>query len=72
MRYEIHDTSGKTREVIINREVGEVRALLGEFKTHCVIAGSQYEFNHFVNWLRKNYQIEVEQFSNDRPARVDM
>lgn len=72
MRYDLHDTNDKARDVVINVGITDLRNYLGEFKTHCRLQGSQYEFNHFVNWLRKEKNIEVEQFRADQIIRVDM
>jgi hypothetical protein len=70
-RFELHDTKGEVRHIVCHLTLNELRLYLAEFKTHCAIEGSQYEFNHFVNWIAKNYRIpvEYEKFSSER---VDM
>lgn len=67
----VFDTNGKMRLVSANLTTDQMRIFLGAFKTHCAIEGSAYEFNHFVNWLKKNYGIKIE-YTDTTFQRVDM
>jgi hypothetical protein len=73
MRYELHDTSGKVRDIVSDANPTAMRDYLGMFKTHCAVEQSQYEFNHFVNWLKKNHSIEIRPYIAEAwIERVDM
>lgn len=47
------------------------RALLSKFKTHCAVNGSDYQINHFGNWLNKYHGITM-RFVTTNATRVDM
>ena len=70
-QFEIHDPNGRVRSVISSASPDKMRILLTIFKTHCVTEGSAYEFNHFMNWLKKHYGVLVS-FVPDDPVRIDM
>jgi hypothetical protein len=72
MRFEFYDTNGELHDVTANIEVSELRAYLSEFKTHCIVGKSAYQFNHFVNWLRKYYGISINQRTFEVSERIDM
>ena len=72
MRFELYDTKGQLRVVDCQVSIDELRAFLGEFKTHCATSSSAYEYTHFKNYMAKYHNIELIQAPNDIPARVDM
>lgn len=72
MRFELYDTNGVARIVEGNIELPEMQMRLSEFKTHCAVNQSMYEFHHFVNWMKKNYNVDIKQVSREAPLRVDM
>lgn len=71
MRFEIYDTKGKLRVVDAQISLHEMWQYIGEFKTHCAVERSSYEYTHFKNWMLKNFNIEFTQVSAT-PIRVDM
>lgn len=48
-----------------------VRALLSKFKTHCMVDRSDYQINHFGNWLNKYHSITM-RFVTTNATRIDM
>jgi hypothetical protein len=72
MRYELHDTVGTIRSITVGLDIDDLRSYISEFKTHCAIDNSAYEYNHFVNWLKKNYNIKISFYQSERVDRVDM
>lgn len=67
----IYDTHGKARHVYSGVSDGEMRILLSIFKTHCATEGTSYEYNHFVNWVKKYHDIDIE-YAQKEPTRIDM
>jgi hypothetical protein len=72
MRYELYDTNGKMRNVEAALTPDQFRIMLSEFKTHCAEERLQYEYNHFVNWVKKNSGILISYSETSRPVRIDM
>jgi len=72
-KYDFYDTAGKLRSIETSTpvELNTMRTYISEFRTHCIVEGSQYEFNHFGNWLKKYKGISIV-FSNPIVYRVDM
>jgi len=70
MRFDLYDTKGQLRVIDCQVSLDEMRILISAFKTHCAEERSAYEFNHFVNWLKKQ-GTDVTQVSGT-PKRVDM
>jgi len=58
-KFEVYDTKGVRREVVGDIDLTELQVLLCKFKTHCVVDETAYEFNHFVNWVKKYYGISL-------------
>ena len=71
MRFELHDTNRMTRYIVAPTTVNELRVYLAEFKTECATDGKAYEYNHFVNWLKKYQNISIE-YEGSTVQRVDM
>jgi hypothetical protein len=71
MRFDLYDTLGKVRNISADVDVDEMRCLLSEFKTHCAMDRSAYEFNHFSNWAKKNHDVIIK-YVSDKAVRVDM
>jgi hypothetical protein len=71
MRFELFDTHGKCRVIDSKLSIHEMRQYLSEFKTHCAVEQTPYEFNHFKNWLMKYYNTELV-YVESTPIRVDM
>jgi hypothetical protein len=71
MRFDIYDTNGEPREVDANTSPDRMRVLLSIFRTHCVTQGKAYEFNHFMNWLKKYYSI-ILTYTDSDSVRIDM
>jgi hypothetical protein len=69
--FELYDTKGKQRYVSSTLDVFGMRQKLSEFKTHCAIENKQYEYNHFVNWLKFHWGETVVYDTQER-YRVDM
>lgn len=72
MRFVLYDTMGNVRDIIADITVCEMRSLLSEFKTHCAMNESAYEYNHFQNWIKKYHGIVIKKFTNDVVTRIDM
>jgi hypothetical protein len=72
MRFVLYDTLSNARDVTADVSLSEMRNLLSEFKTHCVVGGSSYQFNHFVNWAKKHYGVNINRYANEPVERVDM
>ena len=72
MRFKFYDNNGVLHDVTADVSVSELRAFLSEFKTHCIVDGSAYQFNHFVNWLKKYYRISISQCGFEVSERIDM
>ena len=72
MRFEFYDNNGVLHNVTADISVSELRAFLSEFKTHCAIDRSAYQFNHFVNWIRKHYGISINRCGFEVSERIDM
>jgi len=72
MKFEFYDSTGKLQNVTADISVSEMRAYLGEFKTHCVVDKTSYQFNHFINWLRKYYGISISRIGYEVTERIDM
>jgi hypothetical protein len=70
-RFQIYDTNGAIRDVCANLHPDRMRILLSIFRTHCAVEGKQYEYNHFVNWLRKYHDVDVVYTPEDM-NRIDM
>ena len=71
-RFEIYDTKGQRRLIDTVVDIDDIRARLSEFKTHCVVEKKAYEFNHFVNWLNKNFSDVTIVGDRNVDGRVDM
>lgn len=76
MRFELFDTNGKGRNIVADVSADEMRVLLSKFKTHCAIDSrngerSEYEYNHFVNWVKKYHSIVIK-YVSENAIRVDM
>jgi hypothetical protein len=71
MKFEIYDTNGKARNVIADVTADEMRNLVSKFKTHCAIERTAYEFNHFKNWAKKYYRVDIGYIS-ENAIRIDM
>ena len=54
-----------------NITYNDMLIFLGKFKTHCITNNSEYEFNHFKNWVKKNFSVVVD-YDSENPIRVDM
>ena len=74
MKYEfvLYDSFGGVRNIATDITVDELRIYLSEFKTHCAVNNSAYEYNHFVNWLKKYKSVIIRKISDIEPVRVDM
>jgi hypothetical protein len=72
MRFQLFDSFGGVRDISAEVTVCELRNLLSEFKTHCAVEESAYEYNHFVNWLKKYHGISVKKYANEKLTRIDM
>ena len=70
-RFELYDTNGKVRYLSCELNLDQMRICLGMFKTHCAEENSEYEFNHFRNWLKKNSNVSIN-FEDEMRFRVDM
>lgn len=71
MRFDLYDTKGKLRVVDAQISLQEMWQYLGEFRTHCNVDKSAYEYTHFTNWIMKHHEIMITQVGAE-PVRVDM
>jgi len=72
-RFEFHTTTGSVVDLIAPLDKKEMNSYLGEFRTHCRVEHSAYQYNHFVNYMNKYYGIKIEYYIPDnRVVRVDM
>ena len=71
-RYILIDTRGREQRIEEVISIDTLRALLSEFKTHCAVENSAYEFNHFCNWATKYHGFKFKYWNVDEPQRVDM
>ena len=72
MRYVIHDTRGHIRHVESDLTPDQLKVALVNFKTHCAIDGSVYEYNHFKNWLKVNKGEKLSEIGTVELERIDM
>lgn len=72
MKYDLYDTNGRVRKVTTVAMPDAMRILISKFKTHCMVEGSAYEFNHFVNWAKKYHGITISYVDDTQAIRLDM
>jgi len=72
MRFEFYDTKSVLHNVTADIGIDELRSLLSAFKTHCIIDDSDYQYNHFVNWIRKYHGVSINRCGFEVSERIDM
>jgi hypothetical protein len=69
--FDLYDTAGEVRHVTADCTEDQMRILLSMFKTECIVEQKVYQYNHFVNWLKKYHQISIT-YEPLKRVRVDM
>jgi len=72
MRFKMYDSMRNVRDIAADISVCEMRNLLSEFRTHCAINESAYEYNHFQNWIKKYHGVVIKKYTPDAVTRIDM
>lgn len=70
-KFAFYDTHGEVRNIEANCGADDMRIWLSLFKTECAVEKKAYQYNHFVNWLKKYHDVEVVYEPLTR-TRVDM